>query len=78
MWKRDRSEVFPGQMEKLVEATVETLLSEDGAGSDLTNMDASDTLDDFESEPFIEVDGRIDLPQMIREIVAKWEEVRLP
>lgn len=78
MFKRDRSEVMPGQMEKLVEAAVDTLLSDTGAGSDLPNMDAHDTLEDFEREPFIEVDGRIDLPQFIREIVAKWEEVRLP
>lgn len=78
MFKRDRSEVMPGQMEKLVEATVETLMADNGAGSDLPNMDAHDTLEDFQLHPFIEVEGFIDLPQLIREIVAKWEEVRLP
>lgn len=78
MFKRDRSEVMPGQMEKLVEATVETLMADDGAGSDLHDLDACAALEDHQLHPYIGVEGFIDLPQLIREIVAKWEEVRLP
>lgn len=78
MFKRDRSEVMPGQMEKLVEATVETLMADDGAGSDLHDLDARAALEDHQLHPYIGVEGFIDLPQLIREIVAKWEEVRLP
>jgi len=78
MWKRDPAEVMPGQMEKLIEATIETLVAADGAGSDLEHVHAHDTLVDFEADPFIEIYGRVDLPHLIRDIVAKWEEVRLP
>lgn len=78
IWKRDPAEVHPGQMEKLVEAAVETLKDEDGAGSDL------DAFDDYQYElsghddPYVEVSGTVDLPHLIRVIVAKWEEVRIP
>ena len=75
MFKRDRSEVMPGQMEKIIEAVVDSIEEEDGAGSDLIGYDTSYCTVE---EPWIEVVGQLDLAQLIREIVAKWEEVRLP
>lgn len=79
MFKRDRAEVMPGQMEKLiVEAAIESLEHPDGAGSDLEEIDAYDTRQDYATHPFVELSGSVDLPQLIREIISKWEEVRLP
>ena len=79
MWKRDSSEVMPGQMEQLVEAAVSSLEAADGAGSDLEGeVDAYDIRQDHEAHPHLELQGNIDLPHLIRDIVAKWEEVRLP
>lgn len=78
MFKRDRSEVMPGQMEKLIEAAVASLEMPDGAGSDLEEIDAYDIRQDYSTHPFVELHGNVDLPQLIREIVAEWEQVRLP
>lgn len=75
MFKRDRSEVMPGQMEKIIEAAVDSIESEDGAGSDLSGFDTSYCTVE---EPWVEVVGQLDLAHLIRDIVKKWEEVRLP
>lgn len=75
MFKRDRAEVMPGQMEKIIEAVVDSIEAEDGAGSDLAGYDTSYCTVE---EPWIEVVGQLDLAHLIRDIVKKWEEVRLP
>lgn len=80
IYKRDRAEVMPGQMEQIMEAAIESLEHPDGAGSDLESFDDHDYQNRMSEhyEPFVEVHGSLDLPQLIREIVAKWEEVRIP
>lgn len=74
MWKRDPAEVMPGQMEQIMEAVVDSVET-GGAGVHLSGFDTSDCTVE---EPWIEVMGQLNLEHLIREIVKKWEEVRLP
>lgn len=78
MFKRDRSEVMPGQMEKIMEAAIDTLKEPDGAGGDLESVDDEQYELSGHDDPFVEIHGNVDLPHLIRVVVAKWEEVRLP
>ena len=78
MFKRDRSEVMPGQMEKIMEAAIESLEHPDGAGSDLVEFSDHQYQMSGHDHPFVEIYGIVDLAHLIREIVKKWEEVRLP
>lgn len=78
MWKRDPAEVMPGQMEKLMEVAIDTLQDPNGAGSDLESFDDYQYQSSGHDDPFVEISGTIDLPHLIREIITKWEEVRLP
>lgn len=78
MFKKDRAEVMPGQMEKLMDTAIESLEHPDGAGSDLESFSDYQYRMSGHDDPFVEIYGTVDLPQLIREIVAKWEEVRLP
>lgn len=78
MFKRDRSGVMPGQMEMIMEAAIESLEHPDGAGSDLEEFSDHQYRMSGHDDPYVEVRGDVDLPQLIRVIISKWEEVRLP
>lgn len=78
MFKRDRSEVMPGQMEQIMEAAIESLEHPDGSGSDLEVFSDYQYQMSGHDDPFVEIRGDLDLAHLIRVIVKKWEEVRLP